>query len=75
MQARPDYTRAELRQAVPQPRQILNPQLDFSFFPHFFLNDAGHQLFAAANFRYYTGRTRFTSPGHPTSPRTEQNDP
>ena len=76
MQARPDDTRAELRQPAPQPRQILNPQLDFSLFPHFFLNDARHQLFAAANFRYYTERSTVHFARPPTlAARTEQNDP
>src|SRR5712672_1770697 len=56
MQARPDYTRAELGQPAPQPRQILNSQLDFSLFRQFFLNAASGQLFDTANFRYYPKR-------------------
>jgi len=76
MQAGPDYTRAELRQPAPQSRQILNSQLDFSLFPHFFLNDARHQLFATANFRYYTERSTVHLARPPNlAARTEQNDP
>ena len=75
MQARPDYTRAELRQPATQSRQILNSQLDFSLFPHFFLNDARHQLFATANFRYYTERSTVHLARPPNlAARTEQND-
>jgi len=76
MQARPDYPRAKLGQPSPQPRQILNPQLDFSLFPHLFLNAASGQLFAAANFRYYTERSTVHFARPPTlAARTEQNDP
>jgi hypothetical protein len=54
---------------VAQALPILNPQLDFSFFRHVFLKALAVPLSAAANFRYYTQRTRFISPGLPTSPR------
>ena len=83
MHARPHDKSAEFRQRAPQRRQILNPQLDFPLFSHSVLSllAAGErrpppELSAAANFRYYTRRRRFTSHGYPTlAARTEQADP
>src|SRR5712664_4218023 len=75
MDARLHHLRAELGQSAPQRRQIFNPQFDFSLFCHFSSACSAPPLSAAANFRYYTGRTRFTSPGYPDlAARTEQLD-